>query len=117
MSRALSSNERAVVARLLRLAGLERSGYASELAALHVVGRCRCGCASVDFIHLHPVSPPAGILVDAYGRTPEGDAVGVLLWENQGHLSALEIYSMWTESAGLPVAGSLTLDHPDPPQN
>ena len=59
----------------------------------------------------------AGILVDAYGFTPEHEAVGVLLWEHQGHLSTLEIYSMWTESAAFPVADSLTLDHPDPPQN
>ena len=65
-------------------------------------------------MHLRPA---ASILVDAYGFTSAHDAVGVLLWENQGHLSSLEIYSMWTESAAVPVADSLTLDHPDPPQN
>jgi hypothetical protein len=110
----LNSAEQAVVVRLLQLARLETSSYASQVAELRVVSRCRCGCASIDFMHLRPA---ASILVDAYGFTSGHDTVGVLLWENQGHLSSLEIYSMWTDSAALPVADSLTLDHPDPPRN
>ena len=110
----LSSAERAVVVRLLQLAGLETSSFASQIPELRVVSRCRCGRASIDFMH---VRPAATILVDAYGFTSGHDAVGVLLWENRGHLSSLEIYSMWTDSSALPVADSLTLDHPAPPRS
>ncbi|MBG0827008.1 hypothetical protein HS041_04425 [Planomonospora sp. ID67723] len=84
----------------------------AQVSSAVVVGRCGCGCATVD---LRPGSePPAleapvqdGVLVSAHTRT-RGD--GVLLFVEDGHLSYLEVYATEDEPAPLPHPEDLTVE-------
>jgi hypothetical protein len=58
------------------------------IGSLMVVGRCECGCASVDFAS--PVG--TGILASALGRTAEGQDVGIIVWGGEDAIRGLEIY-------------------------
>ena len=102
--RTLSPQELDVVARLVEFTD-GRKFDPPELARLRVVGRCDCGCATVDF--LADEGPGARVAADAYGTTPNGIGVGVMLWERDGQLAGLEVYSLAEGSAELPVPESL----------
>jgi hypothetical protein len=43
----------------------------------------------VDFL---PDAAGASIVAEAYGRSPEGIDLGLILWVREGHLAALEAY-------------------------
>lgn len=102
--RPLTTRELAVVRRLLVLGGnLEAQPNLDEL---QVVGRCECGCATIDFAEDTEGSSP---LVDVFGRTADGADVGVILWARHGFLSGLEIYTLATDTPQLPTPESLTL--------
>ena len=82
------------------------------VAKLRVVGRCACGCASVDFEE-HGQSSGAGPIAEGYGKTPEGLQFGLILWGRDGAITGLEIYECHPGSANkLPDPAWLT---PDPP--
>lgn len=103
--RPLSGAEKAVVARLIELSGTR---YALPA---RVVGRCDCGCASVDFA----LDGPFGVIIaDAYGRTPAGIGVGVLLWARGSEISTLEVYMLRTDTGELPTVESLGVEPPAP---
>jgi hypothetical protein len=76
------------------------------VAALRVVGRCSCGCPSVDFAS-HGQAPPARPIADAIGRTQDGVEVGVILWGRENVITGLEIYEFATRVSGLPVLQSM----------
>jgi hypothetical protein len=65
--------------------------FLEQVATLAVLGRCECGCPSVDFA-AEGQSGGASIVADAHGLSPEGPAVGVILWARDGRLSGLEVY-------------------------
>jgi hypothetical protein len=72
-----------------------------------VVGRCHCGCPSIDLAATGPPSdgrPVPLVLADA--ESPEGIQVGVILWARDGRLSGLEVHP-WEAS------GSFRLPHPE----
>ena len=79
------------------------SGRAYSLPT-RVVGRCECGCASIDFL---PDKGSASVVAEAYGRTATGVDVGVLLWAREDLVSALEVYMLGTDTDQLPTAESL----------
>jgi hypothetical protein len=63
------------------------------VAKLEVVGRCECGCASVDF------DSPTGdqrstLIADGTGTTPSGGQVGVIVWGRPDVITGLEIYDL-----------------------
>jgi len=74
---------------------------------------CDCGCPS---FYLDPDrstaatrSEPAGPLVEAHGRDPGGNFIGVLLWVRDGYLSEVEVFGYEaSEFAGLPNPGALS---------
>ena len=106
MRRHLTDPERTFVRQMLAIAGLSRSPYARQVPSLRVVGKCDCGCPTVDF-----ATPAAGKpLVDAYARTKQGEVVGAILWEKEGQLSGLELYSMAADPKELPHSNTLSLD-------
>ena len=80
-NRPLSLAEAAIVRWMLQNAS--RAGDLSNLepsvADLRVVGRCSCGCPSVDFM---PGGQALGasLIAEAQGVTADGNAVGVLLF-------------------------------------
>lgn len=93
------------------------AGLRPQVAALRVAARCTCGCPSVIFetqsgtgaVRRHMVA-------DAYGITPEGYAVGLLLWQVAGRLEYLETYTLghWPPY-GLPAPATVTVGHPPAP--
>ena len=54
--RPISAEERAILERAVRVAPAEGVAIPSlgQLDSLQVVGKCQCGCASVDFRNLKP---------------------------------------------------------------
>jgi hypothetical protein len=80
---------------------------ASGVPGLRVVGRCDCGCASVDF-EKDGQSASAHPIADAVGETPAGLKVGVILWGRADAVTGLEVYELDVGSASaLPPLESL----------
>jgi len=76
--------------------GAVRSGvsrYIGQLESAEVVGRCRCGCPSIDLSSASAVAekPPTPVIL-ADAESPEGVPVGVILWARGGCLSGLEVH-------------------------
>ena len=109
LPRPLTIDERALIEALL---GGLRSGvgrYIDQLEEIVVVGRCRCGCPSINFATAG--SAPEGrpvplVLADA--ESPEGIQVGVILWVRNGRLSGLEVHP-WEASGSIRLPNSETL--------
>ena len=99
-NRPISAQEKTLVAWLLA----HVSGAApldDQVDRLRVVAACECGCPSVEFaLDDSPAPAPTHthILVEAVGKSPEGVDVGVILWENEGVVSGLEVYCYNNES-------------------
>src|SRR5690606_37934778 len=72
--RAISEAEALVLERALALAAVDPSArhLLSQVRTLQVVGRCGCGCASVDFQRPPPGQVPS-IVADAVARGPNGE--------------------------------------------
>jgi hypothetical protein len=96
-------------------AALERAAVAPvsalmshELSHLEVVGRCDCGCASVDFV-ASPCDRRSTVVADATGRTPRGGQVGVIVWGRSDAVTGLEIYDLGAGDGDLvlPVSDSV----------
>ena len=102
--RPLSTAERALLADLLAR-DASTAAFVAQLDALRVYARCDCGCPSVEF-RLPGRPRGSGSLsvpvVDAEARTPEGEAVGVLVFAADGQLTQLEVYSMSGAACSLP---------------
>ncbi|GJG88878.1 hypothetical protein tb265_40590 [Gemmatimonadetes bacterium T265] len=117
--RPLSAPERDLIGRMLDYAFDPGASAAlrEQLAALRVVARCTCGCPSLFF---DPPPDQAGarreMVADLYGATPEGHAVGLLLWAVAGGLEYLEVYTLgvWPPYS-LPVAVTVTPEYPSGP--
>lgn len=72
--------------------------------ALRVVGRCSCGCPSIDFVRGRVAS---GLLADATGRSANGVEMGVILWGQPGAITGLELYELGRPVRSLPEVSSL----------
>lgn len=73
----------------------EAKAFLPQLRQAHVVARCSCGCASIDFeIAGHP-RPTGGLRILAdflYGG--ESDLSGVFIFERNGLLAGIEVYGI-----------------------
>jgi hypothetical protein len=65
-----------------------------QIDALRVVSKCSCGCPTVDFDLLDGINSRKGekLIGDELG-TVDGQEVGVMLFQVDGKLSTLEVYS------------------------
>ena len=64
----------------------------ASIPNLSVVGRCECGCASVDFERTPALrSTP---VADGIGETPRGGQVGIIVWGRPDAITGLEIYDL-----------------------
>ena len=89
--RALTDNERSVVARLLHDV---QGSYAYQVPTLQVVGRCGCGrCPTIFFEKPLPGVSETDLSTYAGRDETEGLVAAVLLQSN-GRLSQLEFYSI-----------------------
>ena len=77
-----------------------------QLDSLRVVGKCACGCASVDFRHLQP-GQIAEVVADAVGETLIGEEVGILVFAFGGDIVGLEIVGYSDDPAPLPIASTV----------
>lgn len=92
--RALSPQERTLLEWLIENGTPEAKEYRGQIEQLRVVGRCSCGCPTID-LSVGGKLAAAGsmkILGDYVGETPEGFEVGVLLFASERRLSCMEIY-------------------------
>ena len=81
---------RASIERAAKLAGAEL--LIPTLDALRAVGRCECGCDTVDFAA--PSRAPGSQVADGIGTTPNGGAVGVIVWGTLEGITSLEVYDL-----------------------
>src|SRR5579864_3780467 len=105
--------------RILTLLLAEDFAGADELRAqlpfVRVVGRCTCGCATVELEVAHERSAPAGrrqspIPSEAQVRDAADEpAGGVLIFLKNGWLAGLEIYSYGDPIPAWPADDRLTL--------
>jgi hypothetical protein len=106
--RPASADEAAIVSWMLQNAS--RAGDLSDLepslVGLRVVGRCSCGCPSIDFV-VGGQDQTASPVANAHGTTADGVDVGLILWERDGQVSALEVYEVEGPVPSLPLVESL----------
>lgn len=107
--RPLEAGEQELIEALL---GAARSGvgrYLGQLTKVEVVGKCRCGCPSIDLeIGSRSPSGTPTPLVLADAESPEGIPVGVILWVSGGSLSGLEVHP-WDGARGVQLPRPETL--------
>jgi hypothetical protein len=106
--RALSPHEIEILAWMLAHASPSLEHLTNTARTLRVVGRCGCGCPSVDF-ELNGQALPNQPLVDATGRTADGIEVGVILWGRPDAVTGLEFYEMDRPVTSLPLLTTLRL--------
>jgi hypothetical protein len=95
--RPLNDAERSLLEWLLAHGSPDARQYAPQLLQARVVGRCTCGCPTIDLAmgdRQQRTVGPSHVLADFEGITPEGIKVGVILHAREGQLSELEIYAL-----------------------
>ena len=99
-NRPISEAEIAVVEWLIENASMAGSlAHLREgVRGLRVVGRCHCGCASVEFVD-GGQADGARIIADAIGADSDGRGCGLILWSLEGRISGLEIYEREGDSS------------------
>lgn len=110
--RPLTQEERTLLEWLIANGSADAKGYLPQLADLSVVGRCPCGCPTIDLAlgdRYQRKTAPSKILADLVGTTPEGIEVGVILHAREGEISELEVYAIADvkQSFRLPTIESL----------
>ena len=116
--RPLTDEERVLARWMLEHGTLDAPSFLPQLDAARVVGRCSCGCASVDLaVEGRPSTAggPFGVLGDfLYG---DGAGLwGIFIFERNGILAGLEVYALNGDTpARLPAPDSLRLWDCDPP--
>jgi len=110
--RPLTTEERTLLDWLIEKGSPEAQRYASQVSEIAVVGRCTCGCPSLDLAlsdRTDRTTGPSEILADFDGATDEGVPVGVILHAREGQISELEVYAVsdFTGRFGLPKIQSL----------
>jgi hypothetical protein len=66
----------------------------SQIDILSVHERCTCGCPTIYFaLNGVPVPRKGEHLISDHLATVDGEDVGVMLFETNGNLSSLEVYS------------------------
>jgi hypothetical protein len=95
--RSLTKEERALLEWLVANGTQDTQHYASQIADVSVVGRCTCGCPTIDLAvreHQQQKTAPSSIIADFVGKSPEGIDVGVILHAREGWISELEVYAI-----------------------
>jgi len=95
---------------MLEQAGPSAAPFLAQLPHVRVVGRCKCGCASIDFTVADLPAPSGGLRILAdflYG--PETGPMGVFIYECADVLAGIEVWSPSGEEAPreLPSADAL----------
>ena len=108
--RALTAEEQTLVRWLLEHGERHAPAFISQLADARVIGRCPCGCASIDFSVAGVRPPTAGgidILSDYCWQDTSGHRFGAFVFSRNGRLAGLDLWSVDG------VATATYLPHPD----
>jgi hypothetical protein len=94
VNRPPNGEERAILDFLLSIEFPGRDALSKQAGHARVVGRCHCGCATVNLAVDRDSVGPAQVV----GRTPvdamaREEGWGLILFVDDGYLSSLEIYS------------------------
>lgn len=102
-NRPISSAESEVVLAALRRApaGTVSPALADAVGHLTVIGRCECGCPSIDFASRAELGQ-ARPIADGIGRTAGGAQVGILVWGTDEAITGLEVYELGEPAVELP---------------
>ncbi len=96
LDRPLSAHERVIAEWLLNNASNTARAFLPQLDHARVVGRCSCGCPTVD-LKVAEGTPPAipqdNPIGDAVGEV-DGNMVGVMMFQRGGYLTCLEVYDL-----------------------
>jgi hypothetical protein len=66
----------------------------AQIDVLTVVSKCTCGCPTIYFaFEGEPVPRKGEHIVSDYLASSGGSELGVMLFQTEGHLSSLEVYS------------------------
>jgi hypothetical protein len=112
--RALTDGERAVLERLLSADFKDAAPYRAQLDAVTVVGRCGCGCATIELdvdrrrvepASFDPNAPFYAVPVEGHG--PRG--AWILSHVREGYISELEVVPPGNKALKLPPADELRL--------
>lgn len=94
--RALSQKELKLVEWLLRHGISDAEIFLPQVQHLHVVSHCQCGCASIDFSvageRLKKLA--MRVLSDYQWRNSGGHWFGIFVFEQDGLLGGLEVWSI-----------------------
>ncbi len=110
--RPLSQEEEKLLRWTLEHGSDEARAYLPQIEGIRAKSSCGCGCPSISLTVLDNVpAAVAGkdrIIVDLQGRTAEGASVGLLIFQDEGKLSELEVYSYDDEGKfGFPTIESM----------
>jgi hypothetical protein len=105
--RDLTFEERRLLEWLIVNGNPEAPAYASQFSQVRVVARYTCGCPTLDFALGEKRFRTVGastILADAFGHSPGGVPVNVILHAREGEISELEVVSCdETKDFGMPT--------------
>jgi hypothetical protein len=110
LDRPATQHERDIIRSLLEHGDPQYLQLASQIESLRVVSKCTCGCPTIDFaLEGDPPSRKGARLISDFVATVDDQDVGVLLFENDGKLSSLEVYSFAgsVKPCGLPKVDTL----------
>jgi hypothetical protein len=108
--RPITLEETSLIKWLLDHGEADSEHFKSQLRDLSVFEKCSCGCPAIYFAYRgKPVARKGEHLISDYLATVEGMDVGVMLFETDGYLSSLEVYSQpgSNKPFGLPEISSL----------
>lgn len=94
--RDLTAPERTLVQWLLERGEVDAPQYLPQLQQARVFSHCSCGCASIDFTVAgkRPTHPSIRVLSDFQWISSEGYLFGVFVFEQDGLLGGLELWSI-----------------------
>jgi len=110
VNRPITEREGQLIKWLLEHGAPGSDQFISQVDSLIVISKCGCGCPTVNFARQGKSveSDNKHILAD-YLATVDGRDVGVILFQREGRLSSLEVYSRagTDEPFGLPEIEAL----------
>ena len=108
--RQLTAREIAVIRTAIEKAAMQplAPGLLDQIESLRVIGRCDCGCDSVDFVADDPQNP-SRLFAHGTGKTPAGGDVGIIIWGNALGVTGIEVYDLGAgdDDIRLPVKDSI----------